>query len=161
MYTVKMVQSKEELELAFSIRRKVFVEEQGVPIHLELDEYDKNAVHFIVYDEDQAIAAARLREIESKIGKVERVCVLKPYRGKKLGVLIMKNGAGHLDWSFGQLDSATGSTSMVPSTSEAPTSAGFEWSQQLRRARTGESVRLRTSTGLFPSIRLMPGLAIT
>lgn len=90
VYTVKMVQSKEERELAFSIRRKVFVEEQGVPIHLELDEYDKNAVHFIVYDQDQAIAAARLREIESKIGKVERVCVLKPYRGKKLGVLIMK-----------------------------------------------------------------------
>ncbi|TSI04216.1 GNAT family N-acetyltransferase [Lysinibacillus sp. BW-2-10] len=90
MYTVKMVQSNDELELAFSIRRKVFVEEQGVPVHLELDEFDKTAVHFIVYDEDQAIAAARLREIEAKIGKVERVCVLKPYRGNKLGVLIMK-----------------------------------------------------------------------
>ncbi|SOB91788.1 predicted GNAT family N-acyltransferase [Ureibacillus xyleni] len=90
MYEVKIVKTKEELELAFSIRKKVFVIEQGVPLHLELDEYDATSTHFIVLDQDKTIAAARLREIESKVGKVERVCVLKEYRGKKLGVLIMQ-----------------------------------------------------------------------
>lgn len=64
--------------------------EQGVPLHLELDEYDAISTHFIVLDQDKTIAAARLREIDSKVGKVERVCVLKEYRGKKLGVLIMQ-----------------------------------------------------------------------
>ncbi|MEK9197567.1 GNAT family N-acetyltransferase [Ureibacillus sp. 179-F W5.1 NHS] len=90
MFEVKTVENEKELELAFAVRRKVFVEEQGVPEHLELDEHDATAIHFIVNDEDKTIAAARLREIESQVGKVERVCVLQPYRGKKLGLLIMK-----------------------------------------------------------------------
>ncbi len=90
VFEVKVVKTKEELELAFAIRKKVFVMEQGVPLHLELDEYDAISTHFIVLDQDKTIAAARLREIDSKVGKVERVCVLKEYRGKKLGVLIMQ-----------------------------------------------------------------------
>lgn len=90
MFEVKIVENEKELELAFAVRKKVFVEEQGVPEPLELDEHDATAIHFIVNDEGKTIAAARLREIESQVGKVERVCVLKPYRGKKLGLLIMK-----------------------------------------------------------------------
>ncbi|RHW39843.1 GNAT family N-acetyltransferase [Lysinibacillus yapensis] len=87
---VKIVENEQELSLAYAVRKKVFVEEQGVPEHLELDEHDASATHFIVKDEDKTIAAARLREMEPKIGKVERVCVLKEYRGKRLGLLIMK-----------------------------------------------------------------------
>lgn len=90
MYEVKIVETNEELELAFAVRKEVFVEEQGVPLHLELDEYDDTAIHFIVKDGLQTIGAARLREVENKVGKVERVCVLEPYRGKKLGFLIMQ-----------------------------------------------------------------------
>lgn len=90
MYKVKIVENDNELALAFSVRTKVFVEEQGIPAHLTLDEHDATAVHFILKDQNQTIASARLREIESKVGKVERVCVLQPYRGKKLGLLIMK-----------------------------------------------------------------------
>ncbi len=91
MFTVKLVTSEEEKQLAFEVRKKVFVEEQGVPLHLELDEFDKTAAHFIVQDDNRTIAAARLREISPGIGKVERVCVLKEYRGKRLGVLIMEH----------------------------------------------------------------------
>lgn len=90
MYEVKIVENKKELSLAFSVRKKVFVEEQGIPLHLELDEHDESAIHFIVKDQDQTIAAARLRKFEDKVGKVERVCVLQQYRGKKLGLLIMQ-----------------------------------------------------------------------
>lgn len=92
MYEVKIVDNQKELNLAFSIRKIVFVEEQGVPAHLELDDQDKHAVHFIVKDtqKDQVIGAARLRIIENHIGKVERVCILKEHRGKNLGLLIMK-----------------------------------------------------------------------
>lgn len=90
MFEVKIVETDEELELAFAVRKKVFVEEQGVPPHLELDEFDDDAIHFIVNDGEQTIGAARLREYESKVGKVERVCVLQPYRGKKIGFLIMQ-----------------------------------------------------------------------
>ena len=90
MYEVKLVQNEQDLERAFDVRKQVFVTEQGVPLHLEMDDFDQKAVHFIVNDGDTTIAAARLREIEVKVGKVERVCVLKSYRGKRLGVLIMQ-----------------------------------------------------------------------
>ena len=90
MVTVKVVETEQEKELAFSVRMKVFVEEQGVPRHLELDEFDDTAIHFIAQDGAKTIAAARLREIEPGIGKIERVGVLKEQRGNHLGVLIME-----------------------------------------------------------------------
>ena len=90
MFEVKLVQNEQDLERAFDVRKQVFITEQGVPLHLEMDEFDQKAIHFIVNDGDTTIATARLREIDAKIGKVERVCVLKNYRGKRLGVLIMQ-----------------------------------------------------------------------
>ena len=90
MFDVKLVTTDEDRERAFALRKEVFVQEQGVPLSLELDEHDATAIHFIVNDGEKTIATARLREIEPKIGKVERVCVLGSYRGKRLGVLIMK-----------------------------------------------------------------------
>jgi len=88
---VKLVTTDQEKQLAFDVRMKVFVEEQGIPQHLEIDEFDDTAAHFIVQDGEQTIAAARLREILPGVGKVERVCVLKEYRGQRLGVFIMKH----------------------------------------------------------------------
>lgn len=90
MFDVKLVTTDEDRERAFALRKEVFVKEQGVPLTLELDEHDATAIHFIVNDGDDTIATARLREIEPKVGKVERVCVLGTYRGKRLGVLIME-----------------------------------------------------------------------
>jgi len=86
---VKVAGSEPEREDAFSVRKMVFVEEQGVPLNLELDEHDASAAHFIVYSDDQPIGAGRIREISQGVGKVERVCVLKEFRGKHLGNLIM------------------------------------------------------------------------
>lgn len=89
MVTVRIVTSDLEREDAFSVRRKVFVEEQGVPLNLELDDYDKDAAHFVVYSTTSPIGAGRLRETSAGIGKVERVCVLQECRGQHLGNLIM------------------------------------------------------------------------
>ncbi|MCM3743793.1 GNAT family N-acetyltransferase [Sporosarcina luteola] len=89
MVEVKIASSEREQADAYDVRKKVFVEEQGVPLSLEIDEFDDTASHFIVYDEKQPIGAGRIREIGPGIGKVERVCVLKEMRGKHLGNLIM------------------------------------------------------------------------
>lgn len=89
MLQIKLVQTEQEKELAFTVRKQVFVQEQGIPLHLEIDEHDATAKHFIVLDGTQIIAAARLREIEPKIGKVERVCVLSEHRGKHFGAYVM------------------------------------------------------------------------
>lgn len=95
MQKVKIVESPVEREQAFDIRRKVFVDEQGVPLHVEMDEFDDAAVHFIGYNLEQPIAAARIRETELGIGKVERVCVLPEFRGQHVGVLLMSEMEEH------------------------------------------------------------------
>lgn len=96
MITVKIVADEKEREDAFTVRRKVFVDEQGVPLHLELDEYDQDATHFVIYDEtNQPIGAGRMRELQRGIGKIERICVLREHRGKHLGNLIMKTLERH------------------------------------------------------------------
>jgi len=89
LFNVTIATSQRERENAFSVRRKVFVEEQGVPLNLELDELDKTADHFVVYSADNPIGAGRIREVTVGVGKVERVCVLPDYRGQHLGNLIM------------------------------------------------------------------------
>lgn len=95
MYQVKIVSAKSELEDAFSVRRKVFVEEQGIPASLEVDEFDETASHFVVYEADKPIGAGRIRETDPAVGKVERVCILPDYRGLRLGKLIMQALENH------------------------------------------------------------------
>lgn len=95
MFQVKFVSSDQELEDAFFVRRKVFVEEQKVPLSLEVDEFDETASHFVVYENNQPIGAGRIRETTTGIGKVERVCILPNYRGLHLGKLIMQALESH------------------------------------------------------------------
>lgn len=90
MFRAKLVETEAEREAAFAIRRDVFIKEQGIPPHLERDEFDESSTHFVAYDGDKIVATARVQALPSDIGIVERVCVMKEYRGTGLGVLIMK-----------------------------------------------------------------------
>ncbi len=86
---IKKVETKKELEDAFFVRKLVFVQEQNVPVELELDDYDDEAVHFIVYEHEKPIGAGRLRTIKNG-SKVERVCVLKSHRNLGIGASLMQ-----------------------------------------------------------------------
>lgn len=79
----------DEREEALDVRHEVFVEEQGVSVDLEHDQYDDHATHFVAYDGDQPVGAARLREYDDGIGKIERVAVRAPRRGEGWGRKIM------------------------------------------------------------------------
>ncbi|KPB03574.1 GNAT family N-acetyltransferase [Bacillus sp. CHD6a] len=86
---VQVVDTEKELQDAYSVRKIVFVEEQHVPLEEEIDQYEEDSTHFVLYDEDQAVGAGRFRIVEG-IGKVERICVLPSYRTSKgAGRLIM------------------------------------------------------------------------
>ncbi|MCM3789890.1 GNAT family N-acetyltransferase [Domibacillus indicus] len=81
-----------ELKKAFSIRKEVFVDEQGVPLEDEFDKFDTlegPALHILVYYQDQAVGTGRIRWADS-VGKLERICILKPYRQFGLGKVIIK-----------------------------------------------------------------------
>ena len=100
----------ERYDDALDVRLTVFVEEQGVPESIEVDDHEDEATHFVAYDDDvrkttesssaahqnaarsedgDPVATARLREYESGVGKVERVAVLEPRRGEGWGDRVM------------------------------------------------------------------------
>jgi len=89
MGSVRVVTTAEQREDAFAVRHEVFVDEQGVPEELELDEHEDEATHFVAYDDGEAMGAARLRELDGKTGKVERVAVLADRRGEGWGRRLM------------------------------------------------------------------------
>lgn len=86
---IKIVETKEELDQAYHVRTVVFVDEQQVPPEEELDQYDKEAIHFVGYVNGVPIATSRLRFVDS-YGKLERICVLESERGKSYGKMIIQ-----------------------------------------------------------------------
>ncbi len=75
-------------EQAFAIRRKVFVEEEGVDPGLEYD-HEEEAHHYLLLLNGKALATARWRETEKGI-KLERFAVLPEFRNRGLGAIILK-----------------------------------------------------------------------
>lgn len=86
---VKIVENPIELEDAFSVRKIVFVEEQNVPIEEEIDQFEDESTHFVLYHDGTAIGAGRFR-VTDGYGKVERICVLKEARKLGAGKVIME-----------------------------------------------------------------------
>jgi predicted GNAT family N-acyltransferase len=80
---VNKIRTQEELESAFAIRRKVFVDEQGVDPKLEWDNEDVST-HFLALLDNQPCGACRYRKTE-KGYKLERFAVLKEFRGRRVG----------------------------------------------------------------------------
>lgn len=76
--------SKNELNIVIYIRKKVFIEEQKVPLNIEIDGLDSEAEHFIAYLDDEPIGCARIRA-ENKHAKLERIAIIKEQRGKGFG----------------------------------------------------------------------------
>ena len=63
----------------------MFVEEQGISEDLELDEYDREALHMVVKDKGRVIGTARVRFLVSGQAKLERMAVLKHFRRRGIG----------------------------------------------------------------------------
>jgi len=90
MIEVKRVsfQDKALAEQVFAIRRKVFVEEEGVDPGLEYD-HEEESRHYLLLIAGKPVAAARWRETEKGI-KLERFAVLPEFRNRGFGQIILK-----------------------------------------------------------------------
>ncbi|AGT31191.1 hypothetical protein M493_04430 [Geobacillus genomosp. 3] len=77
-------------EDALHVRRLVFIEEQNVPEEEEIDAFEQESSHLVLYDGEKPVAAGRLRLIGESIGKAERICVLPSYRGRGAGRMVME-----------------------------------------------------------------------
>ena len=68
------------------VRFAVFVEEQGVPREIELDEQDPVSLHAVVFEQGKAVATGRLLPD----GHIGRMAVLKEWRNRGIGALILQ-----------------------------------------------------------------------
>ena len=85
---IKTVEYQAEIAAIKNIRIEVFQQEQGVAAELEFDGLDPEAIHLLAYIDKKAVGTARIREIDTKTSKIERLAVLNQARrlgvGKKL-----------------------------------------------------------------------------
>jgi predicted GNAT family N-acyltransferase len=84
---VEQVATQSQIEIAFSIRKQVFVDEQNVsPERESMD--DEEAFHYLATVNGIPAGAARYRKME-KGAKIERIAVLNTFRGKRIGEAIL------------------------------------------------------------------------
>ncbi|NND41315.1 MAG: GNAT family N-acetyltransferase [Silicimonas sp.] len=74
----------DKLDVVLAIRRKVFIEEQGISFDDDVDGKDPTAIHLIATDGANAVGTARLL-ISGEVGNIGRVAVLKESRGQGFG----------------------------------------------------------------------------
>jgi predicted GNAT family N-acyltransferase len=89
--------SPDDFELAIGLRTVVFVDEQSVPIEEEQDDYDDEAIHWLITDDatGEALATGRMVAYQEgcqmrPVAKIGRIAVSQARRGQKLGDWIMR-----------------------------------------------------------------------
>ncbi len=84
--TVRLGSWDELSALASPIRFTVFVDEQKVPVELELDEFDPLSCHALALAGDEAVGTGRLLPD----GHIGRMAVLAGWRGRGVGALLLQ-----------------------------------------------------------------------
>lgn len=92
---VKLAEGPER-EQAFAVRLAVFVDEQKVPAELEIDDFEAEAEHLLAFLDDRAIGTLRVRMIEDRHAKIERVAVLAEGRGLGIGLALLREALAML-----------------------------------------------------------------
>lgn len=82
------IATADERQLCYDIRTKVFVDEQNVPLDLEIDEHEDECVHFIARIGGEPMGTARL--MDKGYAKLQRIAVSKDARGTGLGRALLQ-----------------------------------------------------------------------
>ena len=90
---VRPVDWQQQKQTLRFIRTQVFIEEQHVPVELEWDDADQDALHFLGYFDQQPAACARLLPT----GQIGRMAVLKPFRDKGIGKALLISVINYAD----------------------------------------------------------------
>jgi len=84
LITIKEINNRKDLKKAQQIRYEVFVIGQNVPVEDEVDEFEKDSIHYLAFLNNNPVGAARWRFTNNGI-KLERFAVLDEYRGRGIG----------------------------------------------------------------------------
>ena len=77
---------------AFELRYEVFVDEQGVPRELEVDEFDPGATHLVAIRDDRVVGTLRMLDHDGA-AKIGRVAVRAAARRTGVGARLMDRAA--------------------------------------------------------------------
>ena len=86
---VNLATSDREKDICLSIRREVFIEEQGINEKIEMDDTKFETTCFIALLDNNYVGTARCRNTEIGV-KLERFAVLNNERKKGYGHIILK-----------------------------------------------------------------------
>ena len=89
MWRIRLADHEADYAAIRSVRFAVFVDEQHVPQEIELDDRDPFCIHALAYEAEIPVGTARIDIAAS--GKVGRLAVLGPMRGRGLGTALMKH----------------------------------------------------------------------
>lgn len=87
---IKSAELPEDLLAIKRVRQAVFQAEQGVSPELDFDGKDESSQQIVAYLDAQPVGTARIRYLDEKIAKIERLAVLPTVRGQGLGKRIME-----------------------------------------------------------------------
>jgi predicted GNAT family N-acyltransferase len=88
---------------AFDLRHEVFVDEQGVPRELEVDEFDPCATHLVAIRDDQVVGTLRMLD-HGGAAKIGRVAVRAAARRTGIGTRLMDRAVAiALDRGFAEI----------------------------------------------------------
>jgi predicted GNAT family N-acyltransferase len=84
------IESPADMERAYAIRRRVFIEEQHVPEEIEMDSEDAHAFHALAIADGVAIGCGRMVEHGAGEVKIGRMAVLPELRNTGIGATILR-----------------------------------------------------------------------
>lgn len=82
--TVAIATTADDVSSCMELRRLVFVDEQGVPEHEEIDGKDGHSTHVLARLDGAPVGTARFRVSDDAV-KIERMAVLAECRGAGIG----------------------------------------------------------------------------
>ena len=88
---VEQIKTWQQYAYAIYIRTLVFVQEQNCSEKNEFDPQEDEATHFLCWVNHEPAGTARYRILDAKTGKIERIAILKNYRGQGAGKALVSH----------------------------------------------------------------------
>ncbi|NJL21352.1 MAG: GNAT family N-acetyltransferase [Leptolyngbyaceae cyanobacterium SM1_3_5] len=88
---IQTVAYSEASPVICAVRTQVFQVEQFIDPAIEVDGLDETAFHLLAIQDSKVIGTTRVRVLNDRIAKIERVAVLPDYRRRGFGKKLMEN----------------------------------------------------------------------
>lgn len=79
--TIQTTSYAADSELIYALRKTVFIDEQGVPADIEIDELDPVCRHVLAWRDGVAVGTGRI----APDGRIGRMAVIESFRGQGIG----------------------------------------------------------------------------